>query len=107
MASANRRTGKTNTTGSEKTANSAGENLQSVLQNKANEVGLQMADNFQAQALMVALNFMATGQFGPKTASIIDALESGISNPLEDWSKQIQSWHEPAVLPSSVSDYNG
>ncbi|WP_375495313.1 hypothetical protein [uncultured Nostoc sp.] len=98
-----RRTGKT---GGEQAAEQGTQNLQAQLQQKANEAGLLVADNFQAQMLVSALTFIQQGQHGPKTSAILEAMGTGSTAPLEDWGNQILTWNQPALL-SSASDSSG
>jgi hypothetical protein len=106
-----RRTGKVGgdnqqKTGSEQAAEQGTQNLQSRLQQKANQGGLLVADNFQAEMLVTALTFIQQGQYGPKTAAILEAMETGSIAPLEDWGNQILTWNQPALL-SSASESSG
>lgn len=101
----NRRKGKANTA-SQQSVETGSEHIQTQLQNKAEEAGLVLADNFQAHVLMIAIKQMESGQYGPKTAAIMEALIGGTSAPLEEWGNQIEAWHSPALMPA-VSESNG
>lgn len=101
-----RRRGKSTVSAGQKNAEQGGQHLQAALQQQSEQAGLMIADNFQAHSLMVAVKFMQSGQYGPKTAAILEAFTTGTSSPLEEWGNQIESWNQP-VLPSSVSDCNG
>jgi hypothetical protein len=92
--------------GAKTAAEQGTQNLQQQLQEKADEAGLIVADNFQAQMLVSALTFMQSGVYGQKTQSILDAMGIGTTSPLDEWSNAIQAWNQP-VLPSSVSDSSG
>lgn len=98
-----RRTGKS---GGEQAAEQGVQNLQQQLQQKADEAGLIVADNFQAQMLVSALTFMQSGVYGIKTQSILEAMGAGVNSPLDEWSNKITAWSQPALL-SSASDSNG
>lgn len=87
-----RRTGKSTDNGATQAAQDGSQNLQDRLQEKANQAGLLVADNFQAQMLVSALTFIQTGQHGPKTAAILEAMETGSTSPLEEWSLALTPW---------------
>jgi hypothetical protein len=101
-----RRRGKSTVSGGQEKAQEGGQHLQSLLQQQSEQAGLMIADNFQAHSLMVAVQFMQSGQYGPKTAAILEAFSTGTSSPLEEWGNQIQAWNQPALL-SSAQDSNG
>lgn len=98
-----RRTGKS---GGQEAAEQGTQNLQQQLQTKAEEAGLLVADNFQAHMLMTALGAMQRGDYGVKTAAILEAIATGSTAPLEEWGNQILTWNQPAML-SSAADSNG
>ena len=79
-----------------------GEQIVARLQQQSKEAGLALADNFQSHALMVMIQQMESGAYGPRTAAILAALEGGNLTPLESWSNQIQAWHEPPILTATV-----
>lgn len=102
-----RRTGKANAenqakTGSQQSAESAGENLQGHLQQMSEEMGIAIADNVTAQALMIGFTRLQRGEYGPMTQNILESVKTGLSNPFTNWTAQIEQWHQPiALLPSS------
>lgn len=102
-----RRTGKVSAenqfkTGSQQSAESAGENLQGQLQQMSEEMGIAIADNVTAQALMIGFTRLQKGEYGPMTKSILESVKTGLSNPFVSWTAQIEQWHQPiALLPSS------
>ncbi|WP_414589697.1 hypothetical protein [Scytonema sp. PCC 10023] len=101
-----RRRGKSTVSAGQKNAEQGGQHLQSLLQQQSEQAGLMIADNFQAHSLMCAIKFMQSGQYGPKTAAVLDAFTTGTSSPLEEWGNQIQAWNQPALL-SSASESTG
>lgn len=102
-----RRTGKASgdnqpKTGSQQSAESAGENLQGQLQQMSEQMGVSIADNVTANALMIGFSKLSKGEYGPMTQSILQSVEAGLNNPFANWTAQIEQWHQPiALLPSS------
>lgn len=89
-------------TGSQQAAETGTQNIQQKLQENAHKGALLAADNYQAEFLMVFMNTVQQGHYGPKTAAILEAWETGSTSPLEDWGDRILTWHQPiALLPSS------
>jgi hypothetical protein len=104
-----RRTGKSTDSDAQQAAKTGSQNIQQDLQAKAEQGGLLLADNFQAHLLVTALKTIQSGQYGAKTAAILDMMGSGTSSPLEEWSNTLEAWTSPTqhALPSSASDSNG
>ncbi|MHC5614237.1 MAG: hypothetical protein ACYTXA_25395 [Nostoc sp.] len=102
-----RRTGKVGgdnqpKTGSQQSAETGTQNIQARLQENAQKGALLAADNYQAEFLMTFMTTIQQGNYGPKTAAILEAWETGSTSPLEDWGDKILTWHQPiALLPSS------
>ncbi len=91
---------------SQQSAQTGGEHIQQQLKTQAEQVGIVLADNFQAQALMTMIQSLESGTYGPKTTAILEAIASGTRSPLECWSNEIQAWHEPPLL-AAAAESNG
>lgn len=101
-----RSNGKPGVSAGQQKAAEGGQHLQATLQAQSEQAGLAIADNFQAYSLMCAVKFMQSGQYGPKTAAVLEAFTQGTTAPLSDWGNQIESWNQPALL-SSAQDSSG
>lgn len=98
-----RRTGKVGgdnqpKTGSEQSAQTAGENLQGQLQEMSQQMGTAIADNVTAQALMIGFTKLQNGEYGPMTQNILESVKTGLSNPFTSWTAQIEQWHQPIAF---------
>jgi hypothetical protein len=91
----------------EQAAETGSQNIQQDLQAKAEQGGVLLADNFQAHMLVTALKTIQSGQYGAKTAAILDMMGSGTASPLDEWSNTLEAWTSQPALPSSASDSNG
>lgn len=80
--------------------------LQTTLQERAQQTGLQLADNFQAASLMYAIQYIQSGQYGEKTTELLEAFTGGEFSPLEDWNLALEAATEVTALPPSL-DSNG
>lgn len=103
---ATRRTGKSTDSGAQQAAQQGSQNLQEDVKRVAELGGIQLADNMQAHMLVTALQCMQSGQYGEKTATILDMMKAGAAAPLDTWSESLTAWTVPA-LPSSDLDSNG
>lgn len=79
-------------------AQAGASNMQENLMLSAEAMGHMLADNFGSHALITMAKDVQTGNFGPKTTSIIEAITTGSLNPLEDWNQQIDTWTQPVAL---------
>jgi hypothetical protein len=97
------RTPRQSKTGSQQSAESAGENLQGQLAQMSEQMGVAIADNVTAQALMIGFTKLQKGEYGPMTQGILQSVQEGLANPFTSWTAQIEQWHQPiALLPSSL-----
>lgn len=96
-----RRTGKAGgSAGSEQSTT-----VQQQMQLKAEEAGLILADNFQAQMLMSAMVAIQSGYSGDRTKQLLDILNGQTDSPLAIWGEQL-TWENSSQLPL-LSESNG
>ncbi len=103
-----RRTGKAGDnqakTGSQESAENAGANLQGQLQQMSEQMGITIADNVTAQALMIGFTKLQNGEYGPMTQSILESVKVGLATPFTHWTAQIEAWNQPVALLPSKSE---
>lgn len=85
-----------------------GNSLQQALQERSQQAGLQLADNFQAATLMYAMQFIQQGEYGEKTTQLLEAFTNGGFSPLDDWTLVLEPATSevgslPALLESNGS----
>lgn len=96
-----RRTGKVGGINQE-TANAATEQVHILLDDKANQAGLVLADKFQAQVLVSAMIAIQSGYVGSQTLHMLEQIGVEDINPLSAWG-QLPAME---VLPS-LPEFNG
>lgn len=96
-----RRTGKVGGVNQE-TANGTTEQVHLLLDDKANQAGLVLADKFQAQVLMSAMVAIQGGYVGQQTLQMLEQMGAEDVNPLSAWGQ----FPAMEVLPS-LPESNG
>jgi hypothetical protein len=73
-----------------------------LVTNFSTPMGLGMADVVYAEALRIMGEALKSGHTGPLTQQMLTSLSAGITNPLDNWKTEIETWYQPvALLPSS------
>jgi hypothetical protein len=80
-----RRTGKVGGDNSEGTVNKTTEQVHALLDDKANQAGLLLADKFQAQVLLSAMIAIQGGYVGSQTLQMLEQMGVEDVNPLSAW----------------------
>ena len=95
---ANRRVGKV---GDSERQSPADNKVHSLLDDKANQAGLLVADKFQSQVLMSAMVAIQSGYIGQQTLQLLEQLGGKEFDPLSQWGQLPSIQELPLLVESS------